>query len=144
MPHDENKKQSLSKEELAAYIQYKNLCEFIDEETLEKIGRQVIEWVDIDEDSRQEWKTRYEEHLKLASQIREIKNTPWPNAANVKYPLLTTAAMQFAARAYPALVPGPNLVAGLVIGKDEDGIKQQSAQRVGRHMSYQLLYEMPD
>jgi predicted phage terminase large subunit-like protein len=52
------------------------------------------------------------EWLKLATQVMEKKNYPWPNAANVKYPLLTTAAMQFAARAYPALVPGPRLGAG--------------------------------
>lgn len=72
----------------------------------------------------------------------EKKSYPWPNSANIKYPLLTTAAMQFAARAYPALVPGPNLVAGLVVGKDEGGMKQQSADRIGHHMSYQLLHEM--
>jgi chaperonin GroES len=57
---------------------------------------------------------RNEQWLKLATQVVEKKTYPWPNAANVKYPLLTTAAMQFAARAYPALVPGPRLVQGLV------------------------------
>ena len=134
----------MSKEDFGKYIASKNLVDEVDSETLLHMGQQVVEWVDIDEAARMEWKTRFEEHLKLASQVREAKNTPWPNASNIKFPLLTTAAMQFAARAYPALVPGPNLVAGLVIGRDEGGLKQQSARRVGRHMSYQLLYEMPD
>ena len=142
--YSNQKKQALSKQELAAYLNYKNLVDELDDETLQYIGNQVIEWVDIDEEARRDWKERYEEHLKLASQIREAKTFPWPGAANVKFPLLTTAAMQFAARAYPALVPGPNLVAGLVIGQDSQGLKAKSAQRVGRHMSYQLLYEMPD
>lgn len=120
-----------------------NLCEFLDEEELEKFGHKVVEWYDDDEESRSEWKKRNDTYLKLSTQVMEKKSYPWPNAANVKYPLLTTAAMQFAARAYPALVPGPSLVTGLVIGEDQGGVKQQTAQRVGHHMSYQLMYEMP-
>jgi len=80
----------------------------------------------------------------FAAQVIEKKTHPWPDAANVKYPLLTTAAMQFSARAYPALVPGPRLVQGLVIGRDEQGMKQGIADRIGAHMSFQLLFEMDD
>lgn len=141
---EDSKETPATKESLNALIASKNLCESVDEDTLKEIGGKVVEYVDSDEDNRREWKKRYEECLKLASQVKENKTYPWPGAANVKFPLLTTAAMQFAARAYPALVPGPNLVAGLVIGRDEGGTKQQSAERVGRHMSYQLLYDMPD
>jgi chaperonin GroES len=129
-------------EKLAEFVQSTNIAESLDNETLDKIGLQVCEWFDVDMAARFDWSQRNEEYLKLATQVVETKTTPWPNAANVKFPLLTTAAMQFAARAYPALVPGPNLVAGLVIGRDEGGMKQQSAQRVGKHMSYQLLHEM--
>lgn len=141
---DDGQGKPATKESLSAYVASKNLCEDIDADALKDIGKSVVEWTDSDEDNRTEWKGRYEEYLKLASQVKENKSYPWPGAANVKFPLLTTAAMQFAARAYPALVPGPNLVAGLVIGRDEGGLKQQSAERVGRHMSYQLLYDMPD
>jgi chaperonin GroES len=131
------------KSKFEEYISSNNLSDHYDQETLDKIGNKIVEWFDDDEESRHDWKTRNESWLKLATQVMEKKTYPWPNAANVKYPLLTTAAMQFAARAYPALVPGPNLVAGLVVGKDEGGQKQMTAERVGHHMSYQLLYEMP-
>jgi chaperonin GroES len=132
----------IKSEKLNEFVQSQNLCDAIDDKTLKEMGRKVVEWFDSDEESRSEWKERNDEWLKLATQVMDKKNYPWPNAANVKFPLLTTAAMQFAARAYPALVPGPNLVQGLVIGQDEGGKKQQSSQRVGRHMSYQLLFEM--
>lgn len=131
------------KAQFEKYTSSTNLCEEYDEDDLVEIGQRIIEWFDDDEESRSDWKNRNEAWLKLATQVMEKKTYPWPNSANVKYPLLTTAAMQFAARAYPALVPGPNLVAGLVIGKDEGGKKQETAQRVGYHMSYQLLHEMP-
>jgi chaperonin GroES len=142
MAYEEQETPAYDKQELQSIIESTNLAENYDEETLNKMGSQVVEWFNDDDHSRQEWLERNNEWLKLATQVIEKKTTPWPDAANVKFPLLTTAAMQFAARAYPALVPGPNLVAGLVIGKDEGGQKQQVADRVGRHMSYQLLYEM--
>jgi chaperonin GroES len=130
------------KTDLSKWATETNLCEYIDEKELDKMGQDIVLWFEEDEDDRTDWSERNEQWLKLATQVNEKKNTPWPNAANVKYPLLTTAAMQFAARAYPALVPGPNLVQGLVIGRDEGGLKQQSAERVGRHLSYQLLFDM--
>lgn len=127
--------------QLRNFIQSKNLCEYY-EEYLPSIGAKIVEYYIEDDDSRIPWKNRYYDWLKLATQVMEKKTYPWPDAANVKYPLLTTAAMQFAARAYPALVPGPNLVQGLVIGEDQQGLKQAAAKRVGAHMSYQLLYQM--
>lgn len=132
----------MATQDLSQWTQENNLTDFVDDDTLTEMGRKVVEWFDEDEDSRSEWRERNDQWLKLATQVMENKTYPWPGAANVKFPLLTTAAMQFAARAYPALVPGPNLVQGLVIGKDDGGMKQQSAERVGRHMSYQLLFEM--
>jgi chaperonin GroES len=115
----------------------------MDDSELAGVGIKLREYFDEDEASRKPWRDKSENYLKLATQVVERKTYPWPDAANVKYPLLTTAAMQFAARAYPALVPGPNLVNGLVVGMDGQGQKQQASMRVGRHMSYQLLYEMP-
>lgn len=129
-------------DQLQKFISSTNLCDSIDDAQLIKIGSDVIDWYNEDEASRDDWKQRNDFWLKLATQVQERKSYPWPNSANVKYPLLTTAAMQFAARAYPALVPGPKLVAGQVIGKDEGGLKQETAERIGAHMSYQVLYEM--
>ena len=130
-------------EDLQKKIESMNLCDEYDQDKLKFLGHKICQWFDEDVEVRKPWYDRQEQWLKLATQVVEKKTYPWPDAANVKFPLLTTAAMQFAARAYPALVPGPNLVAGLVIGRDEGGMKGQQADRVGKHMSFQLLYEMP-
>lgn len=121
---------------------YENLAEGMDEEALKKIGNAVVQGFNDDVDSRSEWEERNEEWFKLAAQIYEKKSFPWQGAANVKFPLLTTAINSFAARAYPALVAGPNLVRGIVVGRDTMGTSTEKAIRIGKHMSYQLLYEM--
>lgn len=131
------------KDELQKQVESLNIADQY-EDYLPEIGKKLCQWYDEDEDSRIDWLKQATKSLKLALQVVERKSFPWPDAANVKYPLLTTAAMQFAARAYPALVPGPNIITGQVIGRDQDGTKAQAAKRVGAHMSWQVFNEMPD
>lgn len=120
-----------------------NLADHIEEHELNKIGQRVIKDVAIDEKSREDWCKRYDRWLNIALQVREPKNSPWPGASNVKYPVLTVASIQFQARAYPAIVDGSNLVKGRVLGPDPDGTKRSRADRIAQHMTWQLLYRMP-
>jgi chaperonin GroES len=120
-----------------------NIAFELDDSTLAQMGQKVVEEFKVDEESRAEWKERYDAAMKLALQKTEAKNTPWPNASNVKFPLISTAAIQFNARAYPAMIDGPDVVKGSVKGRP-DPEKVARAERVGKHMSYQLLQEMDD
>jgi chaperonin GroES len=106
-------------EQLVNWIKSKNIAEEFDDTELQKIGRQVIREFDIDDQSRSEWMEENREAFKLAMQVAEEKTHPWPRASNVIFPLMTVAAVQFAARAYPAIVAGRNVVKGVVIGSDE-------------------------
>lgn len=113
-------------------------------EVLGKIARQVLEGYEFDKRSRADWEKRSSSAMDLALQVTQNKSFPWQNAANVKLPLITTAAIQFHARAYPAIVPGQQIVKGVPQGKDEDGSKMERGDRIGKHMSYQVMREMPD
>lgn len=120
-----------------------NLADFLADTVLSGIGQKVIRDVEIDETSRRDWLDRYQKWLDMAMQVRKPKSFPWPGSANVKFPLLTTASIQFHARAYPAIVDGSNLVKGRVLGPDPDGEKRKRADRIGAHMTWQLMYRMP-
>lgn len=130
-------------ESLRALLESANIAEKLDKDKLHKIGSQALDGYTLDKESRRHWEHQMEEWTKLATQIREDKTFPWPKSSNVKYPLLTTASMQFAARAYPSLLPSDGkIVKSKVIGKDADGQKSQQADRVSMYMSYQLMHEM--
>jgi chaperonin GroES len=116
-----------------------NAAEMIKKEDLAEIGEAVVEDFLTDDKTRDGWKAQYIGATKLALQIAERKTTPWEGASNVKFPLLTVAALQFHSRAYPALVEYPELVKCRVIGDDPDGSKTDHADRVSTFMSYQLL-----
>ena len=122
-----------------------NIAEDLDEQQLSDIGSECKRGFDNDFLSRDLWEKDLEEWTKLAMQVREPKSWPWRDASNVKYPLLSTAAMQFNARAYPSLIPSDGkVVKTKVIGKDPNGMKLDKADRISTYMSYQFMYEMTD
>jgi len=119
-----------------------NIAPALDEITLNEIATEVSDGYEIDVGSRKGWLERNADYLKLASQVKETKTFPWTNAANVKYPLLSIASLQFASRAYQQLLSSQRVVKGRVIGEDSEGLKREAAERISKHMSYQLLEEM--
>jgi chaperonin GroES len=129
--------------EIKALIEQSNIAEHLEDDQLREIGMEAKAGYDRDLASRTEWNNSCEDWLKLAKQTVEPKTYPWPRASNIKYPLLSTAAMQFAARAYPSLLPSDRvIVKAKPIGKDPTGEKTKTADAVSIYMSYQILDEM--
>lgn len=128
---------------LAQKVHEANIADGMDKDELDAIGAECKAGFDADLQSRSDWEQCLDEWTKLAMQVREGKSFPWTNASNVKYPLLSTASMQFNARSYPSLVPADgNIVKGHTLGKDPTGEKGIKADRVATYMSYQFMHEM--
>ena len=118
-----------------------NIAEKLDPEQLSEIGQRAVQGYEIDEDSRSEWREMNEQAMKIAKQTIEKKTHPFPGASNVKFPLITKSAIDFAARTYPEIVQGDRVVNLGVLGTDPEGQKARRAARVSKHMTYQLLQE---
>lgn len=138
-----------------------NLVEVLDAETVARIGAKASHQKKVDEAARHEWLETHDKAMDLALQRGKKRNYPFEQAANVIYPLLTTASVQFAARALPAIIPGQNIVKAKVVGNDsgkfltepnpetgapeivevieEPGVKAGQAKRVADWLSFQLL-----
>lgn len=116
-----------------------NVAELLPQDDLDRIGAWVKRGYERDEQSRSSWLKQNDAALRLAMQIKSPKSFPWPNASNVAFPLLTVAALQFHARAYPTLFQGAELVKYRVPGEDPTGALADGARRVARFMSHQVL-----
>lgn len=121
-----------------------NLADNLDDEKLDAIGSTLLEQIKDDILSRADWEEQNREWLKLAAQVKEPKDFPWKGASNIKFPLITTAAVQFHSRALPNLISNDTPVRAKVLGADKDQKKQRRVHRVERFMSYQILEEMED
>lgn len=128
----------------AALLQADNIAEILEPAQLGTIAGDAIEEYGIDKASMKDWLERMRKGIDLAKLVRKDKTYPFPNASNVKYPLVTTAALQFNAKAYPAIVPGDDVVKAKVLGSDPTGQKAARGARVAAHMSYQLLCQVDE
>lgn len=141
----EDEPQAVSPEEFVAFVtQAQNLADEIDDRKLGEIARQVIEDHDMDKRSMSDWFDKMERGLKLAQLVKEDRTYPFDGAANVKYPLVTSAALQFNARAYPAIVPPDRIVKAKVWGSDQGGEKAARADRVSEFQSWQLAAQIEE
>lgn len=126
---------------LRGYIDSPNLAESLSDQELIEIGADAVKGAKEDDDSRHEWKKRYKDALKIAKQVKDGKNTPWPGAAEVKYPIILDACIQYNARTNPEIVKGDKVV-NVTIAQDNPSQKAEDrAERLSAHMSYQLLVE---
>lgn len=135
MPLNLDKHITLDKAALSAA----NLCSKFTDDDLDRIGAWVSEGYAADKQSRSKWESRMSAAMNLAMQVVKEKSFPWANCANIAFPLVTIGALQFHARAYPAIVSGTDVVRCRVIGDDPDGKKKARAERISQHMSYQVL-----
>lgn len=135
-----DKKITLTKE----VIESPNIAEMFEEADLKLLGAHIYEAYKADVQSREPWIRRNTAALDLAMQVQRDKNFPWPNSANVAFPLITIAALQFHSRAYPAIIPNADPVQCKVNGPDPDGTKTAKAEKVGKYMSWQLMEQDTD
>lgn len=147
-----------------------DLSPFLTEDRLAGIAAKCIQDFETDENDREEWCKVAELSLKRAKQEKEEQKVwPWRGASNASFPLLTTASLQFAARAYPAIVKGDEVVSCKVVGSDtgmpafgpdgqplvqqgpegpvpvwaiEPGAKASRAKRVADFMNYTVFYHL--
>ena len=120
-----------------------NLVPMLSPGDVAKIGADAVAEYAVDLASCTDFHALYDRAMDTAMQVRKEKTWPWPKSSNVIFPLLTTAAVQFNARAMPAIIDGQAVVKGRVLGPDPDGTKRAKADRIGQHMTWQLLYRMP-
>jgi chaperonin GroES len=116
-----------------------NLTSRFSEVDLGRIAEEIHSGYLADERSRDGWRKVNAAGMDLAMQISKTKSFPWPNCSNVNFPLITIAALQFHARAYPAIVSGSDVVRCKVSGFDPDPEEVETAERVGKYMSYEVL-----
>ena len=115
------------------------------EQFLDTLGGEVVEGYEEDYASVKEFFEDLQRAENLALQQRTQKNEPWENSSNVKHPLLTVASHQFGARAYPALVPGANIVKYKTPHLEVDNPEvTDRGNRIAKHMDYQLTNKMVD
>lgn len=132
---------------LSEMAEHNNLAELTPQPVLDRIGKEIKQGFQGDLESRTTMDRNLRLELELAMQIsEETKTYPFEGASNVKMPLVTTAVLQYMARAYEALYNNGRLVEAKTPSGDENRRPSVavSCKAVERDIAYQLLKEDED
>ena len=170
---ESNGEQGSDPDLLALFAQEDNLIgqfdDVLDDERVNEIGMICLRGFEEDWQSEAEWRSDLDKIHDIVEQKSTKKTSPWPGASNVVYPMILNASLQFNARSYATLLNNGQPMLGKVIGEDdgipaqgpdgqpminpetnepqwevEPGAKRSRADRVSKHMSYQLTEEMEE
>lgn len=150
--------------QILGWIGVDNIADDLEDAALSEIGERCRVGYEEDLQSMQEWLDAVARGMKLAKQVFEAKNTPWPNAASVKLPLISTATLHFGASAYAELIkpgdvvqasmPGLSPIAQAVqaqtpeeameIGGQMGAMMHARAKRISAYMNWQLQDEIEE
>jgi hypothetical protein len=120
-----------------------NLALVMSDTDLDKIGQNLLEKIDKDLKSREDWDRRFKRGLELMGLkdfVWDDGKAPFEGASTAVHPMLAEAVVQSQARLMEEVWPAQGPVKTLVMGVDDDQ-KQDAADRVASHMNYQLTDE---
>ena len=120
-----------------------NLAEYLEDNELSSIYNDLVDAVENDKASRQNWENTYKEGLETLGMNYEERSQPFDGASGVMHPLLAESVTQFQAQAYKELIPSNGPVRTQVIGATTPDSDAQ-ADRVREFMNYQLMTVMEE
>jgi len=120
-----------------------NLAEILDEGYLQSLSNELIDKIDDDKASREDWEQAYTKGLDLLGFKYEERTRPFRGAASVNHPVLAQAVTQFQAMAYVELLPSDGPVRTQVVGAVNEQV-QMAAERVKEYMNYEITHVMEE
>ena len=122
---------------------YDNLAGLVSDETLTGVSTFVLDSVEEDKTSRDDWEDTYTKGLDLLGMRYETRTEPFDGATGVIHPLLNEAVTQFQAQAYKEMLPSSGPVRANIVGLPNPEVEMQ-AQRVQEYMNYEIMYRMEE
>lgn len=120
-----------------------NLAESLDEDKLNAIAKEVVQWYEWDDESRADWKEREAKGILMLGVTEKTEGgAKFKGASKVVHPLLMEACTQFQARAIGEIWPAGGPVKGVVLGESTPELEDQKDRVVG-FMNYQYTTTMP-
>ena len=120
-----------------------NLANFIPDEVLSEISRDLVGSFKADKESRHYWERAYIQGLDLLGLKHEDRTTPWDGACGVFHPLLTESVIRFQSQAIQELFPASGPVKTSIVGKIDDE-KEKQAHRVQDYLNYLVTEQMTE
>ena len=120
-----------------------NLADYIEDSTLDSLGKELVDDFTKDIGDRRDWIQTYVDGLKLLGLKYEDRTEPWQGACGVFHPMLTESVVRFQSEGIMETFPAAGPVKTQILGKDTPD-KEEASTRVREDMNYQLTEVMQE
>jgi len=123
---------------------YANLAEEFDEQTLQSLAIEYLDYIDVDKEARKQRDKQYEDGLRRTGLGKDAPGgATFDGASKVVHPVMAEACVDFAASAAKELLPADGIVKSDIKG-DDDKTKQETANRKVNFLNWQLTQQVPE
>jgi len=123
---------------------YANLAEVFDEQTLNALAIEYLDYIDVDKEARKQRDKQYEEGLRRTGLGKDAPGgATFDGASKVVHPVMAEACVDFAASASKELLPSDGIVKSNIRGSD-DKQKEETAERKVNFLNWQLTQQVPE
>ena len=120
-----------------------NIAEFMQDDELEGLASELIQYFNSDKESRKDWEDTYTKGLDQLGLKIEERTLPWQGACGVFHPLLTESVVRFQAETITELFPAKGPVDVRIVGQIDQESQDQSV-RVKDYLNYLLTDKMSE
>jgi hypothetical protein len=117
---------------------YENLADYLDESLLGKLSIDLLDGIEQDKESREQWEESIETGMKyLGIKLEDFKNSPWISASRVFDTTLLSSVLRCYSTVWTSLFPdtGP---ANVRTAGESDAFLEDQAERIKLFMNYSL------
>jgi hypothetical protein len=121
-----------------------NLLEYLDDDDISGLGRELCELIDADKEARTERDKQYAEGIKRTGLANNKSvGADFDGASSVVHPMLAKGCVDFASKAIKELFPSAGPVRTQIMG-DQTDAKIDRAERKKTYMNWQLTSQIPE
>jgi hypothetical protein len=123
---------------------YANLADEFDEDVLDQLATEYLDYIDVDKEARSQRDKQYEEGLRRTGLGKDAPGgATFDGASKVVHPVMAEACVDFAASSTKELLPPEGIVKANIKGTD-DSNKVEVADRKVSFMNWQLTEQIPE
>ena len=123
---------------------YRNLAETIPEPALQRLASDLLRKIEEDKSARSKRDEQYEEGIRRTGLGNDAPGgAEFQGASRVVHPMMTKACIDYQSRVISELMPATGPCKEMIIGTP-DKEKEERAERVARHMSWQLTQQIKE
>ena len=123
---------------------YENLAEVFDENVLDALANEYLEFIDVDKEARKERDKQYEEGLRRTGLGKDAPGgATFDGASKVVHPVMAESCVDFAASSAKELLPPDGIVKSNIKG-EADSAKEKTAERKVNFLNWQLTEQVQE